>query len=54
MTNSKYSVIGGGDSTALQKFWTYRNSVDYLSTGGGALIAYLSGQEAASALEILV
>lgn len=53
MTNSKYSVIGGGDSTAAAELLGFKNSVDYLSTGGGALIAYLAGQEL-PALEILV
>ncbi len=37
-----FSLIGGGDSaTAVAKFG-YTNKVSYISTGGGALLAYLA------------
>lgn len=40
-----YSVIGGGDSiTATQKFGK-TEQIDYICTGGGALVRFLSGEE---------
>lgn len=40
-----YSVIGGGDSiTATQKF-AKTEQIDYICTGGGALVRFLSGEE---------
>ncbi|MDR2903158.1 MAG: phosphoglycerate kinase, partial [Clostridiales bacterium] len=40
---SAYTVIGGGDSiTATNKYGT---NVDYICTGGGALIRFLTGEE---------
>jgi phosphoglycerate kinase len=38
-----YSIIGGGDTAALLECSAMLNSFDYVSTGGGALLAYLSG-----------
>ncbi len=40
-----YSVIGGGDSTAAAEKMGLSGKISYLSTGGGALVAYLSGQK---------
>jgi len=54
MANSNgYCVIGGGDSTAAAQILGLAQKVDFLSTGGGALIAYLSNQQL-PALEILI
>lgn len=54
MAQSKgYCVIGGGDSTAAAQILGLAQQIDFLSTGGGALIAYLSNQEL-PALEILI
>ncbi len=40
-----YSIIGGGDTiTALDKFG-YLDKVDYISTGGGAMLEFLSGKK---------
>jgi len=40
-----FSLIGGGDSaTAVTKFG-YRQAVSYISTGGGALLAYLANPQ---------
>ncbi|WP_309492277.1 phosphoglycerate kinase [Candidatus Hecatella orcuttiae] len=40
-----FSVVGGGHSvTALEKY-SLRDKVSYVSTGGGALVRYLSGEE---------
>ena len=40
-----YTVVGGGDSiTATAKF-RKTNEIDYICTGGGALIRFLSGEE---------
>jgi phosphoglycerate kinase len=47
-----YSVIGGGDSTAAAQLLGLSQKIDFLSTGGGALIAYLSNPHL-PALEIL-
>lgn len=54
MVESKgYSVIGGGDSTGAAEKLGFSNRISYLSTGGGALIAYLSGEKL-PALDILI
>jgi len=46
MAQSKaFSALGGGDSiTALNKYQLTPH-IDYISTGGGALVRYLSGEE---------
>ena len=38
-----FSLIGGGDSAAAIRSWGYTDQVSHLSTGGGALLAYLGG-----------
>jgi phosphoglycerate kinase len=48
-----YSVIGGGDSTGAVEKLGFARKISYLSTGGGALIAYLSGEKL-PALDILI
>ncbi|MFI5332860.1 MAG: phosphoglycerate kinase [Candidatus Babeliales bacterium] len=40
-----FSIIGGGDSVAAAYQLGKASSFDYLSTGGGATLAYISGQE---------
>jgi len=40
--SSGYTVIGGGDSVAAAYLFGVEKSIDYLSTGGGAALAYLS------------
>ena len=40
-----FSVIGGGDSVAAAQKLQLDGQIDYLSTGGGATLTYLSGQE---------
>ena len=42
--SSAYSVMGGGETTAVIKEMKFTN-IDHVSTGGGALINYLSGKE---------
>ncbi|MBN1539102.1 MAG: phosphoglycerate kinase [Candidatus Thermoplasmatota archaeon] len=42
--SSAYSVMGGGETTAVIKDMKF-NNIDHVSTGGGALINYLSGKE---------
>ena len=39
------TIIAGGDSVAVTHNLGFFNQIDYLSTGGGATLAYLSGQE---------
>lgn len=39
-----FSLIGGGDSAAAIKHLGYADQVSHLSTGGGALLAYLGGE----------
>jgi len=39
------TIIAGGDSVAVAHDLGLDNQIDYLSTGGGATLAYLSGQE---------
>ncbi|MGI6236426.1 MAG: phosphoglycerate kinase [Candidatus Excrementavichristensenella sp.] len=40
-----YTVVGGGDSVTATKKYGKTKDVDYLCTGGGALIRFLSGEE---------
>ena len=42
-TKGAFSLIGGGDSAAAIKSLGYADQVSHLSTGGGALLAYLGG-----------
>jgi phosphoglycerate kinase len=41
--SSGYSVVGGGDSVAATQILGHADDIDYLSTGGGATLSYLSG-----------
>ena len=46
MSKSKaYTIIAGGDSVAAARLLGYQNNFNHLSTGGGAVLAYLSGKE---------
>lgn len=40
-----YTVIGGGDSITATKKYDKTDKIDYICTGGGALIRFLSGEE---------
>jgi phosphoglycerate kinase len=40
-----YGVIGGGDSVAVAQSCPHKKGIRHLSTGGGATLTYLSGQE---------
>jgi len=40
-----FRVVGGGDSVAAAQMIHVDTQIDYLSTGGGATLAYLSGQK---------
>ena len=40
-----YTVIGGGDSITATNKYKKRDDIDYICTGGGALIRFLSGEE---------
>jgi phosphoglycerate kinase len=40
-----HTVVGGGDSIAATKKYGKTNAVDYICTGGGALIRFLTGEE---------
>ncbi len=37
-----FSLVGGGDSAAAIHMLGYENKISYLSTGGGALLSYIS------------
>jgi len=46
MSKSKaYTIIAGGDSVAAARLLGYQDNFNHLSTGGGAVLAYLSGKE---------
>ena len=46
MANAKaFSVVGGGDSVAAAQRSGLANEIDFLSTGGGATLTYLSGKK---------
>jgi phosphoglycerate kinase len=40
-----YTVIGGGDSITATKKYHKTDDIDYICTGGGALIRFLTGEE---------
>ncbi|MFZ7134546.1 MAG: phosphoglycerate kinase [Eubacteriales bacterium] len=40
-----YTVIGGGDSITATKKYNKVNSINYICTGGGSLIRFLSGED---------
>ena len=40
-----YTVVGGGDSVTATKKYGKTQDIDYLCTGGGALIRFLTGEE---------
>lgn len=40
-----YTVIGGGDSITATKKYGKTDAIDYICTGGGALIRFLTGDE---------
>jgi len=40
-----FSVIGGGDSIAAINKYNLADNISYISTGGGALVRFLSGEE---------
>ena len=43
--SSAYTVIGGGDSVGAVRRFGYAKNMSFLSTGGGATLAYLSGEK---------
>ena len=40
-----YTVIGGGDSITAANKYNVRDKINYICTGGGALIRFLTGEE---------
>lgn len=45
LNNEAFTIIGGGDTgMAITKF-NLRNSVDHISTGGGAMLEFMTGRE---------
>jgi phosphoglycerate kinase len=40
-----YTVIGGGDSITATKKYQKTGLINYICTGGGALIRFLTGEE---------
>lgn len=48
-----YSIVGGGDTAAAVKQIGYENQVSYISTGGGALLAYIAADRKLPSLEAL-
>tara|TARA_B100000927_G_scaffold123818_1_gene99813 strand:+ start:2191 stop:3387 length:1197 start_codon:yes stop_codon:yes gene_type:complete len=40
-----FSIVGGGDSVAAIKRFNLHKKVSYISTGGGAMLSYLEGEE---------
>jgi len=43
--SNAFSVLGGGDSIAAVNKYNLANHISYISTGGGALVRFLSGEE---------
>lgn len=44
-TTKAFTVIGGGDSIAATNKYVKKENIDYICTGGGALIRFLSGED---------
>lgn len=44
-TTDAYTVIGGGDSVAAANKYAVSDKLNYVCTGGGALIRFLTGEE---------
>ncbi|MEA3296074.1 MAG: phosphoglycerate kinase [Patescibacteria group bacterium] len=42
--SNAHSVVGGGDTVAFLKQHNLRNKFDFISTGGGAMLSYLSSE----------
>ncbi|MFQ5762956.1 MAG: phosphoglycerate kinase, partial [Candidatus Bathyarchaeia archaeon] len=40
-----FTVVGGGDSIAALERFRLLDKASYVSSGGGALVRYLSGEE---------
>jgi len=40
-----FTVIGGGDSITATKIYGKTGNINYICTGGGALIRFLAGEE---------
>jgi len=43
--SNAFSAIGGGDSIAAVNKYNLADNISYISTGGGALVRFLSGEE---------
>ena len=43
--SNAYSVAGGGETIAFLKEYNLLNEFDYISTGGGAMLKFLAGEE---------
>ena len=44
-SQGSFSLVGGGDSVAAVKKFNMQDKVSYVSTGGGAMLEYLEGNE---------
>ena len=44
-TSKAFTIIGGGDSVAATKQFGYYDSISHISTGGGAMLALLQGED---------
>lgn len=44
-SSDAFTVIGGGDSVALAQTLSCADTINYLSTGGGAALAFLAGEK---------
>jgi len=40
-----FSIVGGGESVAMVKLFGLEKKIDFLSTGGGATLTYISGND---------
>ena len=49
--SSAYTIIGGGDTTTALELFGKPEQIDFISTGGGALLAYLASSNPAQEYE---
>jgi phosphoglycerate kinase len=45
MNHKAYKVVGGGETGIAMTKFHVRDSIDHISTGGGAMLDFMAGKE---------